>query len=133
MSLNRHQIRENAFKIVFVENSDSKEDLTTIKNQVLESMDLLDEDNKFLDELIVGVSEHKKEIDQLISEQLKKGWSVDRLEKPDRAILELAVFELKYTDTPNSVIINEAIELSKKYTDDKARKFINAILSAVAK
>ena len=64
---------------------------------------------------------------------LKKGWTVKRLESPDRVILQMGTYEIKYTETPDKVAINEALELAKKYTDEDARKFINGVLSNIAK
>ena len=55
-------------------------------------------------------------------------WTIDRLDKSGSAILRMAIYELKYTDTPDVVVINEAIELAKKYSDDAVRKIINAVL-----
>ena len=62
-----------------------------------------------------------------------KDWTIDRLGLTDAAIIEIAIYEIKYTETPNIVCINEAIELSKKYSDDKVSKMINGILDKVYK
>ena len=56
---------------------------------------------------------------------------MNRLNKVDQAILELGIYELMYTDTPSVVSINEAIELSKKYSDEKVTKMINGVLDKV--
>ncbi|KPJ69577.1 hypothetical protein AMJ44_03415 [candidate division WOR-1 bacterium DG_54_3] len=68
-------------------------------------------------------------IDKII-EQLAIDWPLDRMGKVDRSILRLAIQELKIGETPASVIINEAIELAKKYSGEEAAKFINGILGA---
>ena len=60
-------------------------------------------------------------------------WSIDRIDKSGAAILRMALYELKYTDTPEIVVINEAIELSKKYSDESVRKIINAVLDKYIK
>ena len=60
-------------------------------------------------------------------------WSIDRIDKTGAAILRMAIYELMYTDTPEVVVINEAIELSKKYSDDNVRKIINAVLDKIIK
>ena len=62
---------------------------------------------------------------------LKKDWTIDRLSKVDQAILLLGVYELLYTDTPSVVAINEAIELSKKYSDEAVTKMINGVLDKI--
>ena len=55
-------------------------------------------------------------------------WTIDRIDKTGASILRMGIYELKYTDTPEIVVINEAIELAKKYSDDNVRKIINAVL-----
>jgi len=75
--------------------------------------------------MIIQVEEHFSEIDEIISNHLEN-WTIDRLNYVDKMIIRFAVYEMKYTDTPYEVIINEAIELTKKYTnldDDKAKSF----------
>ncbi len=86
----------------------------------------------YLSRLVLGVVEHKAEIDRLISENLEK-WSIDRLAIVDRNLLRLAAYELKFLqdDVPNKVILDEAIEIAKIYGDDQSSKFINAVLSKV--
>lgn len=75
---------------------------------------------------------HKEDIDKLISANLKK-WKLDRIPKVDLAILRLAVAEIKYMETiPNSVSINEAVELAKKFGNEDSSKFINGVLGKIA-
>ena len=62
-----------------------------------------------------------------------KNWSIDRLSRVDKAILSLGIYELVYYSTPNIVAINEAVELAKKYSDDKVIKMINAVLDSIYK
>ncbi|MEE8638587.1 MAG: transcription antitermination factor NusB [Candidatus Margulisiibacteriota bacterium] len=71
----------------------------------------------------------REEIDKIISE-LAIDWSLDRIGKVDRSILRLAIQELRIGETPVSVIINEAVELAKKYSGEETAKFINGILGA---
>ena len=60
-------------------------------------------------------------------------WTIDRLDKSGAAILRMAIYELTYTDTPEIVVINEAVELAKKYSDEAVRKIINAVLDKIIK
>jgi len=84
-------------------------------------------------DLINGIYEHQKEIDEVIS-TYSKHWKIDRIAKVELAILRLSIFELLYrSDIPLRVSINEAVELSKDFADDKSRPFINGILDAAAK
>lgn len=71
----------------------------------------------------------REEVDKIISE-LAIDWSLDRIGKVDRSILRLAIQELRIGETPASVIINESVELAKKYSGQEAAKFINGILGA---
>ena len=70
---------------------------------------------------------HQAEIDDLLS-FFSKGWALDRISAVDLAILRIAVCELKYIGTPSAVVINEALEIAKRYSGDDSSKFINGIL-----
>lgn len=87
-------------------------------------------ENEYVKDIVYGVVTHKDELDNLANQYIKD-WTIDRLDKTGAAILRIALFELKYTDTPEIVVINEAIELSKKYSDDSVRKIINAVLDKI--
>ena len=81
-----------------------------------------------------GVRAHESEIDEKISAHLKEGWRITRISRVSLAIMRLAVYEMLYVeDVPVSVSINEAVELSKKYTVREDTSFINGVLGAVAK
>ncbi|VUX09474.1 Uncharacterised protein [Streptococcus constellatus] len=83
----------------------------------------------FLLNLVMGVERSKSELDEKISQYLKEGWTLGRLTLVEKNILRLGLFEMTEFDTPQLVAINEAIELSKKFSDEKSSKFINGILS----
>jgi len=87
---------------------------------------------EFAKNLLNGVLEHLDEIDKIIKDHLID-WSFDRLDKVDKQILRLGVYELKYTDTPYQIIIDEAVKIAKNFSEDKAKSFINGILDRVAK
>lgn len=74
----------------------------------------------------------QKDIEALANKYLKN-WDINRLSKVDKAILSLGIYELMYTDTPSIVCINEAINLSKKYSDLEVVKMINATLDKIYK
>ena len=87
--------------------------------------------DKFIKETYFSVCEKQSEIDELIAKH-SVGWKTERLTRVSRAVLRLAVYELAFADDiPSRVSINEAIELTKKYDDEKARAFVNGILNAV--
>lgn len=87
-------------------------------------------DNEFVKEVVYGVITHENDIDMLANKYLD-GWKIDRLGNTDQAILEIGIYELMYTDTPNIVCINEAVELAKNYSDDSVRKMINGVLDKI--
>ena len=83
--------------------------------------------------MIVSIEERFAELDEIIANHLEN-WTIDRLNYVDKMIIRFAVYEMKYTETPFEVIINEAIELTKKYTnldDDKAKSFNNKLLDKI--
>lgn len=96
-----------------------------IKNNV-------DIENEFVKDIVYGVVTYIDELDSLAN-SLMNDWTIDRIDKSGAAILRMALYELKFTDTPEIVVINEAIELSKKYSDESVRKIINAVLDKYIK
>lgn len=127
MSLSRHQVREEAFQVLFALQTDSDADLATI----YQSIPYHDQHQipEYLKTLVEGANEHQGELDQEISSLLADDWTIDRLAKPDLVILRLGLFEMQYVDdVPAAVAINEALELAKTFSNDKSRKFINGAL-----
>ena len=125
---NRSELREIAMKALYqvyiYENTDTKYEIKEIIKSLLEV------ENDFVNTLVNGVVENQNTISDLANKYLVD-WDIDRLSKVDKAILSLGIYELKYTDTPSVVSINEAIELSKKYSDEKVTKMINATLDKI--
>ena len=81
--------------------------------------------------LVRGVAEHRRAVDDTI-ERISTNWRLDRMAKVDRNVLRLAVYELLRTDVPVKVVINEAIELGKKYGAEGTGAFVNGVLDRVA-
>lgn len=92
----------------------------------------LDIDNEFVRDIVYGVITYENEIIEIANKYMKN-WNISRIDKTGAAILKMAIYELKYTDTPHIVVINEAVELAKKYSDDSVRKIINAVLDKMIK
>ena len=124
--MNRTEQREQAFCLVFQSLFNNDETLTIYEENVAAVGD-------FARELFDGVSSREQELDDVIN-KYSKGWKANRLPKVNLAILRLAIYEIKYLDdVPNSVAINEAVELAKKYSGEGDYSFINGILGSVAK
>ncbi|MBD2777648.1 transcription antitermination factor NusB [Iningainema tapete] len=85
---------------------------------------------EYAKDIIITVSENRQEIDELISAALVD-WQVTRLAQIDRDILRIAAGEMKFLDVPQSVAINEAVELAKRYSDEDSHRFINGVLRRV--
>ena len=137
MKTNRTITRENAMTILYQIFLYKKNKINYNVEEVIEEyMNDLDlEERKkinieFLKELINGVLNIIEDIDKNILKYLEN-WTIERLGLTDQAIIRISVYELLYTDTPNLVCINEAIELSKKYSDDKVSKMINGVLDKI--
>ena len=93
-----------------------------------DSSKLTEDDVAFATKLIEGVIEHKEEIDNTIAE-LSKSFKLSRFYRLDLAILELAIFEMKYLDTPHPVVINECVTIIKEYSTEKSVNYVNGILA----
>jgi N utilization substance protein B len=132
--MNRRKSREIAMKLLF-EMSINKESCDEIIENFKENTDieLNDVDFNYIERVLSGVLKNKDEIDNAIQKYLVK-WTIDRLPKMNLAILRMASYELTFEeDIPEKVSINEAIELAKKYGDDNAPAFINAVLNNLIK
>ncbi len=127
IQLTRSEQREQAFMLLF---SKSFTD-TSVDNMIKDSEELfMGGVCAYAQAVVEGVVEVKSELDEIIGRYLKKGWSVSRISKPSLAILELAIYEIKYLESvPDSVAINEAVELAKKYTIGESG-FVNGILGS---
>ncbi len=89
-------------------------------------------DRAYIDSAVAGVREHEKEIDAEIAACLR-GWTMERLSRVDLAILRLAVFEMKYAQLPAAVSINEAVELTRKYSSEQSCPFVNGVLGTISR
>ena len=122
----RHELREAVFKILFqVENTelDYKELLELEQEEIVNS--------SYVNNTLTEIIDKLEEIDNIISNNLKD-WKLDRLSKMDRQILRISAYEILYSDIPYKVSINEAVELSKKYSEkDESYKFINGVLKGI--
>lgn len=127
--MSRKESRKQAFQTLFqleMKNTDLtiNEAINFIKD------DYPDLDFEFIHWLVTGVKDHEQVLDQTIEPKLKD-WSIQRLLKTDRIILRMTTFELLHSDTPPKVIINEAVELTKQFSDEGHYKFINGVLSNI--
>ena len=125
---NRSLLREIIIKILYQIYLYQKNNINYILDDVIKEN--IESDNEFVLFCINGVLTNEENIKNLANKYLKD-WSIDRLSLVDKAILSLGIYELMYTDTPSIVSINEAVELSKKYSDESVIKMINACLDKI--
>ena len=132
--MNRSAIRELAFKLIYsleIQKQENKEQQIEL---YLESNEIENKDAKeYIEDAILGIEKNKEEIISLIEKNLKADWKIDRISKIDIAILKLAIYEIKYKEIPYKVVINEAVELAKKYGEDSSKNFVNGILASIVK
>lgn len=125
---NRSELREVIMKVLYqvyiYNNTDTKYD---IKGLIKEQLEI---ESDFVNDLVRGIINKQEEISMLANKYLEN-WDIDRLSKVDKAIFSIGIYELMYTNTPSVVSINEAIELSKKYSDDNVVKMLNATLDKI--
>jgi len=101
-------------------------------NEILKDKKVKGSKAEFAKKLLDGILQHLDKIDDIIKNHLID-WDFDRLDKIDKQILRVGIYEILYTDTPYQIVINEAIKIAKNFSEDKAKSFINGILDKVAK
>lgn len=125
---NRSELRDVIVKVLY---QTIIYDEANIEYDILELIkDQLEVENEFVNTMVVGVLDNKDKLIDYINKYLID-WTFDRLSKVDQAIALLGAYELVYSDTPAIVAINEAIELSKKYSDEAVTKMINGVLDKI--
>lgn len=129
--ISRYKMREQAFLLCF-ESLFSDADIDELADNAGDARDEFLSD--YAIDCVKGIKENQDAIDEIITSNLKSGWKISRISKVSLAILRVAIYEMLYMDDiPVSVSINEAVELSKKYTVQDDTAFINGVLGAVAK
>lgn len=132
--MNRTAIREETFKLIYSLEIQKQEDLEEAIELYEENNEITDKKaQEYMSDVILGIQENKEEIIGQIETNLKSDWKLERISKIDLAILKLAIYELKYTEIPFKVVINEAVELAKKYGEDSSKNFVNGVLASVVK
>ena len=127
--MTRKEARETAMCLLFEQDFRTEETANDIFEISVENREI--EDDKYLRRVFFGVNENLAVIDETIGRNAR-GWKTERMSHVSRAIQRVAVYEMLFEkDIPAPVSINEAVELCKKYDDDKAKKFVNGVLNAV--
>lgn len=128
MAIKRSELREKIMTILYQIEMYKKSNYDYDINKVIkENMEV---DNDFVNSIVNGLLNNINELDDLANKYLNN-WTIDRIETIGACILRMGIYEIKYTDTPDIVAINEAVELAKKYCDEKVKNMINAVLDKI--
>ena len=126
--LNRSELRKKIMTILYQIGIYKKNNIEYKVDNVIK--EVIEIDNEFVKDTVYGIITYDNDLVDVANKYLD-GWSMDRLGFTDQAILKLGIYELLYTETPDVVCINEAIELAKLYSDDSVRKMINGVMDKV--
>ena len=128
--MNRSEMREQAFVLLYESEFFKDKPVLDLEEIYSENIDVLSEYGKILFE---GEVSQKNELDSIVEKYLK-GWTLSRISKVNLAILRLALYEMMNCENvPESVVINEAVELAKKYSGAEDSKFVNGILGSFSR
>ena len=131
--LSRSEARCEAFKIIF-ELNQHMDDIDFLFDNLMNEVPASITSLPYIKNVVLGVAEKYDELSGIISENLASGWKFERISKVARAVLLLAVYEIKYVDdVPEKVAINEALELAKKFDEPDSSSFVNGVLAGVVK
>lgn len=111
--MSRRESRDEAFKVLYAREVDGRYQPET--------------DNDFTDKLVEGVLDNEDQLDERLTEHLND-WRIDRIYPVERVLLRTGAFEILQTETSKAVVINEAVELAKRYGDEGTGSFVNGIL-----
>ncbi len=129
--LSRSEARCEAFKIIFGLNQHS-DDVDFLFDHLMNEIPQSISSMPYIKNVVLGVLEHYEELLDIISENLKSGWKIERISKVSKTVLLLAIYEIKYVDdVPAKVAINEALELAKKFDEPDSSSFVNGVLAGV--
>lgn len=121
----RREARERALSMLYEAESKGVDPAEVIEAQMLEP-------EAYAGDLVAGVGEHGKELDDFIR-RFSKGWSLERMPTIDRTLLRMAIYELAHRpDVPTGAVISEAVDLAKQYSTDDSGKFVNGMLGKIA-
>ena len=122
----RREARERALSLLYEADAKGCTPIEVLDAQVLPP-------DEFVVDVVGGVEKHQGEADALIR-RFSKGWSLERMPVIDRTLLRMAIYELGHrADVPTGAVISEAVELAKRYSTDDSGKFVNGMLSRIAK
>lgn len=134
--MTRTEIRELTFELLYsleIQKMEQEEYNEQIKLFLVEQNVSQEKAKTYMTETVNGIAKNKEKILELISQNLKEKWDISRVSKINLTLLKLATYEIMYTELPYKVVVNEAVEIAKKYGDDTSPSFINGVLANIIK
>jgi len=132
--MNRSAIRELAFRLIYSREIQKEENIEEQIELFLESNEVQEKNAiEYINDTVKGIETNKNEILTLIEKNLKSDWRIERISKVDLSLLKLAIYEIKYKKLAFKIVINEVVELAKKYGEDQSKNFVNGILASIIK
>lgn len=131
--MNRSEARELGFKFLY--QIEVQKELNEEQIELFFDTNEITDNNaiEYIKDLVNGIEIEKEAISDTIANNLKSDWKIERISKINLSLLKLAIYEIKYKQLPYKVVINEVVELAKKYGEDTSHSFINGILASVVK
>lgn len=132
--MNRSAIRELAFRLIYSREIQKEENIDEQIELFLEGNEIKDKNAiEYINDVVKGIESNKEEILSLIEKNLKSDWKLERISKVDLSLLKLAIYEIKHKNLAFKIVINEVVELAKKYGEEQSKNFVNGILASVIK
>lgn len=128
--ISRKEARRTLFALLFETEFKTEESPETIYSSALEDRHI--PEDEYIKSVFFGICEKSAELDAIIS-KYAKGWRADRLSKVSRSVIRLSVYEILFADIPANVSVSEAVDIAKKYGEDKARAFVNGVLASIVR
>jgi len=131
--MSRKIAREELFKILF-ETELNEASITEVAERVISrgEVKLSENSKEFIEKYVKGIVENKEEIEETLNSEMTN-WSLERIGNVERALLKFGTYELMFEDMGHEIVVNEIVELAKKYGDEKSHEFINGVLAKIIK
>ncbi len=132
--MKRTEAREQAFKLLYSLQLMDEKNIEEQLELFIQENEINDKDGiDYIKDIIMGTDKYNAEIEKAISENIKSDWDIHRISKIDLTLLKLGIYEIVYSKLPYKVVINEVVELAKKYGDDNSKAFVNGVLASIVK
>ena len=132
--MKRTEAREQAFRLLYSLQLMDEKNIEEQLDIFIQENEINDKDGiDYIKDIIIGTDKYNTEIEKAISENIKSDWNINRISKIDLTLLKLGIYEIVYSKLPYKVVINEVVELAKKYGDDNSKRFLNGVLASIVK